>query len=158
MTQKQLFIKHMESEFPITLKVIKAFPPDQPEFKPHERSNSAKQLVQTMIGEISGIMKMLHGDEQVFDRVEVSSMEEAAKMYEQEYAKSLEFVKNVPDEDLEKPLEGMMAKFFGSRMDGAWMFLKDSIHHRGQLSVYVRMAGGKVPAIYGPSADENPFQ
>jgi uncharacterized damage-inducible protein DinB len=30
----------------------------------------------------------------------------------------------------------------------------DQIHHRGQLSVYLRMAGGKVPAIYGPSADE----
>jgi len=32
--------------------------------------------------------------------------------------------------------------------------LDDQIHHRGQLSVYVRMAGGKVPSIYGPSADE----
>jgi uncharacterized damage-inducible protein DinB len=32
--------------------------------------------------------------------------------------------------------------------------LHDQIHHRGQLSVYVRMAGGKVPSIYGPSADE----
>jgi len=35
-----------------------------------------------------------------------------------------------------------------------WFMLLDSIHHRGQLSVYVRMAGGKVPSIYGPSADE----
>jgi uncharacterized damage-inducible protein DinB len=32
-----------------------------------------------------------------------------------------------------------------------------SIHHRGQLSAYLRPMGGKVPAIYGPSADENPF-
>jgi len=32
--------------------------------------------------------------------------------------------------------------------------LGDQIHHRGQLSVYLRMAGGKVPSIYGPSADE----
>ena len=32
--------------------------------------------------------------------------------------------------------------------------LHDQIHHRGQLSIYVRMAGGKVPSIYGPSADE----
>jgi uncharacterized damage-inducible protein DinB len=35
-----------------------------------------------------------------------------------------------------------------------WLMLMDSIHHRGQLSVYVRMAGGKVPSIYGPSADK----
>lgn len=32
----------------------------------------------------------------------------------------------------------------------------DAIHHRGQLSVYLRPMGGKVPAIYGPSADERP--
>ena len=35
--------------------------------------------------------------------------------------------------------------------------LGHSIHHRGQLSSYIRPMGGKVPSIYGPSADENPF-
>ena len=35
-----------------------------------------------------------------------------------------------------------------------WFTLMDHVHHRGQLSVYLRMAGGKVPSIYGPSADE----
>lgn len=35
-----------------------------------------------------------------------------------------------------------------------WFMLFDQVHHRGQLSVYVRMTGGKVPSIYGPSADE----
>jgi uncharacterized damage-inducible protein DinB len=37
----------------------------------------------------------------------------------------------------------------------AWGFLLDLIHHRGQLTVYLRPMGAKVPAIYGPSADEN---
>jgi uncharacterized damage-inducible protein DinB len=40
------------------------------------------------------------------------------------------------------------------RMDVLWYLLNDLIHHRGQFSVYLRMAGGKVPSIYGPSADE----
>ena len=35
-----------------------------------------------------------------------------------------------------------------------WFLLHDHIHHRGQFSIYLRMAGGKVPSIYGPSADE----
>jgi uncharacterized damage-inducible protein DinB len=39
-------------------------------------------------------------------------------------------------------------------IDILWFMLMDSIHHRGQLSVYVRMTGGKVPSIYGPSGDE----
>jgi uncharacterized damage-inducible protein DinB len=38
--------------------------------------------------------------------------------------------------------------------DILWMFLYDQIHHRGQLSIYNRMVGAKVPSIYGPSADE----
>ena len=36
-----------------------------------------------------------------------------------------------------------------------WGFLFDSIHHRGQLTTYLRPMGGKVPAIYGPSADDS---
>jgi uncharacterized damage-inducible protein DinB len=43
------------------------------------------------------------------------------------------------------------------RQDFLWMMLNDMIHHRGQFSVYLRMAGGKVPSIYGPSKDE-PWQ
>ena len=35
-----------------------------------------------------------------------------------------------------------------------WFILFDAIHHRGQLSAYLRPMGGKVPSIYGPSADE----
>jgi uncharacterized damage-inducible protein DinB len=35
-----------------------------------------------------------------------------------------------------------------------WLFLFDAIHHRGQLSTYIRPMGGRVPAIYGPSGDD----
>lgn len=157
MTEKELLIKRIETEFPVTINVIKAIPSDKADFKPHERSQTAKEIIQTMISEIKGIVNVLRGDEKVFNHIEVSSLEEAINLYEKEYTNSIQFVKNVSDVDLEKPLDGMMGKFFSRRMDCVWMFLNDSIHHRGQLSVYIRMAGGKVPSIYGPSADENPF-
>ena len=38
--------------------------------------------------------------------------------------------------------------------DFLWFVLHDQIHHRGQFSIYLRLAGAKVPSIYGPSADE----
>ena len=38
--------------------------------------------------------------------------------------------------------------------DTAWGFLFDQVHHRGQLSTYLRPMGSTVPSIYGPSADE----
>jgi uncharacterized damage-inducible protein DinB len=40
------------------------------------------------------------------------------------------------------------------RMAFLWMVLCDQIHHRGQFTIYLRMAGGQVPSIYGPTADE----
>ncbi len=40
------------------------------------------------------------------------------------------------------------------RADARWMFFYDSIHHRGQMTVYLRAVGGRVPSIYGGSADE----
>lgn len=40
------------------------------------------------------------------------------------------------------------------KLDFLWLMLSDQIHHRGLLSVYTRMAGGKVPSTYGPSGDE----
>jgi uncharacterized damage-inducible protein DinB len=42
--------------------------------------------------------------------------------------------------------------------DFLWLFFFDAIHHRGQLSTYIRPMGGKVPSIYGPSGDEQPMR
>ena len=63
----------------------------------------------------------------------------------------------MPDEKLMETVKFFVApKTMGDvrRMDVLWSLLHDEIHHRGQFSIYLRMAGGKVPSIYGPSADE----
>ena len=44
----------------------------------------------------------------------------------------------------------------GPTSEWLWGFLHDMIHHRGQLSTYIRPMGGKVPSVYGPSADAGP--
>jgi uncharacterized damage-inducible protein DinB len=148
----------MEAELPTTVKVMKAFPAEKPDFTPHERSQTAKRIIQTMIAEVVAMKKMLNGEEHAFNVVETSSLPEAIQTYEKAFADTLQAIKDAPEEELDKPMAGMMGKFFPRRIDGMWAFANDTIHHRGQLSVYIRLAGGKVPAIYGPSADENPFQ
>ena len=40
------------------------------------------------------------------------------------------------------------------KADILWTMLMDSVHHRGQFSIYLRLVGAKVPSIYGPSGDE----
>ena len=69
----------------------------------------------------------------------------------------MELVRRLTDEDLSKPVQfftgpGKIGDM--SLHDILWTMLSDEIHHRGQFSVYLRMADGKVPSIYGPSADE----
>jgi uncharacterized damage-inducible protein DinB len=52
-------------------------------------------------------------------------------------------------------LVGDYVAWEGAAGEIMWGFLFDKIHHRGQLSTYLRPMGGKVPAIYGPSADSD---
>jgi uncharacterized damage-inducible protein DinB len=158
MTEKEIYIKGMESELPLTLKVLRAIPAGQESFKPHERSQTAKQIVETLVGEVGAMKGFLNGEENVFKRPDFSTMEQAIKMYEESFSDLMNTVKAAADEEFQKPTAGMMGKFFPLRIDAMRAFANDTIHHRGQLSVYIRLAGGKVPAIYGPSADENPFQ
>ncbi len=158
MSEREILLKHMEMELPITLKVFRAIPQEQAAFTPHERSQTAQKIVETMISEVDGIANILRGEENVFTPLAMASLEEGIAQYEISFNACRSYLANLSDTATEEPTVGMFAKFFPRRIDGAWMFFKDSIHHRGQLSVYIRLAGGKVPSIYGPSADDNPFQ
>lgn len=86
-----------------------------------------------------------------------ATFDEALAAYEQGVAGVIAAVEKMPESRL-----GETVQFFtGPKQMGDvpvgdffWFTLMDHIHHRGQLSVYVRMTGGKVPSIYGPSGDE----
>jgi uncharacterized damage-inducible protein DinB len=73
------------------------------------------------------------------------------------FTRTVALVEQMPDSQT-----GDTVKFFTGpktlgdipKLDFLWFLLCDQIHHRGQFSVYLRMAGGKVPSIYGPSGDE----
>jgi uncharacterized damage-inducible protein DinB len=63
----------------------------------------------------------------------------------------------MPDDQLDSTVQfptgpGKMGNY--TKQEFLWFLLSDQIHHRGQFSIYLRMAGGKVPSIYGPTADE----
>jgi uncharacterized damage-inducible protein DinB len=65
-------------------------------------------------------------------------------------------MERMTDEAWAQPAEfrvGARSLMTAPRQALAWMLLLDGIHHRGQLSTLIRPMGGKVPAIYGPSAD-----
>jgi uncharacterized damage-inducible protein DinB len=156
---KQQFVQTLQREHGTTRRVVEAFPADQSELKPHPRSNSARQLVWTFAVEEQLILKALKNQLELGGGFPKSpeSWDEVVGDFLQTHAAVMDTLEAARDEDF-----GGTVKFFTGpgtigdipKMDLLWFLLSDQIHHRGQLTVYLRMAGGKVPSIYGPSADE----
>lgn len=155
MLNKQELIQMLSWEANTTAKVIRALPEDKLSWRPHERSRTAEELLKTLIAETVMMNEYMHGnqgEDPYKDIRPFASVEEGVGQYEQYYRQLITAMQASPEEDFSKPFN-----FFGrdtNRADAIFNIILDIIHHRGQLSVYVRLAGGKVPAIYGPSADE----
>jgi uncharacterized damage-inducible protein DinB len=156
---KRQYLDVFKREFPTTLKVMKAYPSGQDDFKPHERSYSACQLIHSFAQENELIGQALRGDLKMPPDFQPppATCAEAVANFERGARKLITAVEKMPESRLFETVTfftgpGQMGQVPVGEL--LWLMLLDSIHHRGQLSVYIRMAGGKVPSIYGPSADE----
>ena len=161
-TEKDMFLQSFEREVATTLKVLKAFPAGKSDFKPHERSRAAKDLAWTFVQEqgiagraIAGKLDFSGGGSP--PAAPSGGLTEAIAAFEKASRDTINTVSNASESDLARPVQfpvgpGKLGDF--RAQDVLWMTLMDQVHHRGQLSVYLRMAGGKVPSIYGPTADE----
>lgn len=150
----------MARELATTLKVMRAFPADQAAFQPHPRSGSVMQLFHTLGIEQDVVLQAAAGKldlSTAFKGSPPASLTDAIDRFERNAnavvasartAKPAAWTRPQPFYTGPKQMGEVPAGMIAS------MMLCDQIHHRGQLSVYVRMAGGKVPSIYGPSADE----
>ena len=156
---KKQFLDALTREHSTTLKVLRAFPEAKSEFKPHERSNTARQLAWTFVIEQGLMMGTLTDQLNLSGKFPPApdSYRAVVDQYVKDFGQLKGLLESLPDEKLEgtvKFFTGPGAMGDVPKTDVLWFALNDQIHHRGQLSVYVRMAGGKVPSIYGPSADE----
>jgi len=156
---KQHLLDRFNQEHATTLKVIRAYPPDKAGFQPHPRSSSAKKLMWTFAVEQALATAALDGTLRMPPSFppEPATLAEAVAAYEAGVKQMAEKLAKAP----ESRLRATVPFFVGPGKMGEvpvqdilWLMLMDNVHHRGQLSVYLRMAGGLVPSIYGPSADE----
>ncbi len=148
-----------EREAATTLRVMRGFPSDQGAFQPHPRSSSAHRLIATFVGEQGILLGAIRGTLQMplsFPSPP-ATIDECIAAFEGAVKEVLAEARSARPESHSRTVP-----FFGGPQQvvripaGALanVLLADQIHHRGQLSVYNRMAGGTVPSIYGPSADE----
>lgn len=154
------FILHCyQDEHPRTQKVFGSMVDGELDYRPHPTSRSAQELVGHMIGHYDDVIEMIddgvihHRMTVPFDGV-AGAIDHADRSAQQ----LLEKLGAMTDEDLSQPVKmwvGDHLAWEGSASEIMMSFLFDLIHHRGQLSTYLRPMGGSVPAIYGPSADDD---
>lgn len=160
MSEKQAFLNAWDRESATTLKVLRSYPSGKEDLKPHPTCRSAKDLAWTFVFEGVAGAGAVQG-ELKFPPPNMPAMPGTWQGMLGEVEKALKTigdkVRKVDENQLNTTIKFMTGpKQQGDmrRLDVLWFLLNDQIHHRGQFSVYLRMAGGKVPSIYGPSADE----
>lgn len=152
MNEKKLFTDFWMKEAKTTQKVIARIP-DGSDYRPDPKSRTAKEIAWQIIAEEKMIIEALENGTAEWNPGELpTTMKEVADLYEVQSADIAKRLEKLPDERW----SGTM-KFFGSDHPSsgmAWSFLFDVVHHRGQITTYLRAMGAKVPQIYGPSGDE----
>jgi uncharacterized damage-inducible protein DinB len=158
MNTREHFVKCFKNEKPTFVKVFRAIPPDHLAYRPHPRSTSTGDLVWLLAGELHDACDLIDHHEVAFKQIPApAKLDEVIAVYEKNAAGLEKRLASVDD-----AAWGKSAKFLVDGKvaweaplgDMLWGFLFDAIHHRGQLSAYLRPMGGKVPSIYGPSADD----
>ena len=156
MTNREFFLARRKAELPAFLNVLKALPTDAIDYKPHEKSPSARQLVWTLAQELGSAAELCDTGETSFPTAPAPALDAMIATFDKNYAALEERVRRMDDAAwtkvgrLKSGGKVMMESPVGEFL---WLLFFDAIHHRGQLAAYLRPMGGKVPAIYGPSAD-----
>jgi uncharacterized damage-inducible protein DinB len=146
--------------------VLRAYPRDKGDLRPHPRSKSALELAWMFVFEQGAVEKALTTGFDWSRAMESpnpkppDSLERIIDAFQSGHKHVSGLISGQRDEELAETIQfpigpGRIGDM--PRIQFLWLMLHDQIHHRGQFSVYLRMAGGQVPAIYGPSADERWF-
>lgn len=160
---KQQFLDSFDREHATTMKVLRAFPKDKVDTKLHPNIKTAKELAWVFVMECGLGTKVWH--DELAKGIPTGSKppqppekwEDLLAALEKQTKEYRSLISSTPDAQFSEDVHFMVGpKKMGSisRLDWAWFLLHDQIHHRGQFSTYLRMSGGKVPSIYGPTADE----
>ena len=150
-----VFLPQIRNEQRLTQSVIEAIPADKGDYRPDNFAKSALELASHIAG--SEIMFMESVARGQFDfsggpKDGTKTSADVARWYNEKFEAAFDKLTKLPDEQMSKIMD-----FHGMFQLPAVMYLgfalNHSIHHRGQLSTYLRPMGGKVPAIYGESYD-----
>jgi uncharacterized damage-inducible protein DinB len=160
----ELFLAELEAEASSTRRVLERVPEGRYDWKPHEKSMTLGYLAELVARMPSWPVFMINQDEfdLATDKPEpLRTSRELVEALDKGVAASREALANTSDEHLLKTWRLLVAGHVVSE-EPRYLALRHGVfnhlaHHRGQLTVYLRLNEAHVPSIYGPSADEKTF-
>ncbi len=145
------------AEKPKFIRVLKAVPMDQANYRPHPRSTSAGDLVWLLAHELRDACELVDEGQVTYVARPAPTIPESVAAYERNAADLEQRIGQLDNGQWDARARFLVdgtVVWETSLGDMLFGFLFDAIHHRGQLSSYLRPMGAKVPSIYGPSADD----
>ncbi|HWT02404.1 MAG TPA: DinB family protein [Pyrinomonadaceae bacterium] len=161
-------LPEFDHEMANTRRTLERIPEDKLDWKPHEKSTTMGGLATHLSNLASWAVLMIDKDEfdaapegQPLRAKPVESVQEALETFDKNVAAAREAIKGASDEHLMKTWTLLAAgrTIFTQPRAGVLrgFIMNHTIHHRAQLSVYLRLNDVPVPSLYGPSADEGAF-
>jgi uncharacterized damage-inducible protein DinB len=161
-TSKQQFAESFATELQRTLKLLRSYPDEHSDFRPHEKSRAAREIAWTLVLGPERLMTKalttgIDWSAPSAPPAAPARMSEIAAAMQETGARISALLEEVDDARFDT---GTVKFFVAPKtmgdinvLDFLWFLLFDHIHHRGQLSIYLRMVGD-VPSVYGPSQAE----
>jgi uncharacterized damage-inducible protein DinB len=165
MNLTELFLGELEREAAATRRTLERVPEGRYDWKPHEKSMTLGRLAELVARLPSWPVFMIKQDELELTTQQsqpLRTSRELVQALDEGVAEAREALANTTDEHLMKPWRLL----FGGQVvseEPRHLMLRGGVfnhlaHHRGQLTVYLRLNDVPVPAIYGPSADDGSFE
>jgi uncharacterized damage-inducible protein DinB len=164
LSNREFFLQRWQQEYPAFVRVFQALPADRLDYRPHPRSRSAGELVALLVFAQQSSIELCRSRKSLYSGLRwqepgrFGQLPDMISAYERDHEALASELHSLDDYGWHHQawlIEGTKEILLKDTVGGLlWIALFDSVHHRGQLSTYIRPMGGSVPSIYGPSGDE----
>jgi uncharacterized damage-inducible protein DinB len=165
----EVLLAELDRETPRSRRALEEVPAGKYDWKPHDKSmifGYLAQLVATMpswmaMGITKNELDVAPAGGSAMSNEKLETGEALVKALDKSAGEARAALKGTTDEFLMTPWK-LLARGQVVQDTPRWVMIQDTLnhwaHHRGQMSVYLRLLGAKVPSIYGPSADDKQFR